>query len=259
MPAPISVITTVYNAERYVAATIESVLAQTRRDFQYVLYDDGSTDGSLAICRDYAARDERILLVPGPHAGSAHALASAHDHAQGPLIGWVDSDDQLEPEALALTAGLLERHPEVGMVYTHHTVMDEGGRVLGLGKRSTIPFDRTRMLVDFMTFHFRLFRRSVYDAIGGVDRTFPCAHDYDFCLRAVERCEVRCLPRPLYRYRARQGSISVDRRLDQIRASERAVRAAMARRGMDRTHELEVELRSTFRLRARGGTGAEPS
>ena len=249
MPQSATIITTVYNAEAYVAQTIESVLAQTRQDFQYVLYDDGSTDHSLDICREYVAKDDRITLVPAVHAGSAKALAGAHDHAGGKLIGWVDSDDMLEPEALELTSALLDRHPQVGMVYTHHNVVDEAGTVLGLGKRSTIPYDKTRMLVDFMAFHFRLFRREVYDRIGGVDRSYPCAHDYDFALRMTEATEVRCLPRPLYRYRMRSGSISMARRLDQIRASERAVRAAMQRRGLDQTHDLDVELRSNFTLR----------
>ena len=65
----------------------------------------------------------------------------------------------------------------------------------------------------------------------------------------TEATEVRCLPRPLYRYRRRDGSISKARRLEQINASERAVRAAMQRRGRDATHELDVELRSNFTLR----------
>lgn len=77
MSVPISLVTTIYNRQSYLAATIESILAQTHRDFEYVLWDDGSTDGSLAIAQHCALKDDRLRVISAPHQGIAPALKSA--------------------------------------------------------------------------------------------------------------------------------------------------------------------------------------
>lgn len=77
MSAPISLVTTVYNRQQYLAATIESILAQTHRDLEYVLWDDGSTDESVAIAQHYAEKDDRLRVIAASHQGIAPALKSA--------------------------------------------------------------------------------------------------------------------------------------------------------------------------------------
>jgi len=104
MAATTSIIMTVYNRERYIGAAIESVLASTYRDFQLLVWDDGSTDRSINIVRDYAKRDERVRVIAAEHQGRAPALKAAHELATGKYIGWVDSDDKLAPLALEETS-----------------------------------------------------------------------------------------------------------------------------------------------------------
>ncbi|HIK56976.1 MAG TPA: glycosyltransferase family 2 protein [Synechococcales cyanobacterium M55_K2018_004] len=92
MAAPISIIMTVYNREQYLSAAIESILAQTRGDFELIIWDDGSTDRSLEIAQHYAQRDPRIQVVAAEHRGHLSALQALSALASGIYIGTVDSD-----------------------------------------------------------------------------------------------------------------------------------------------------------------------
>jgi len=135
------------------------------------------------------------------------------------------------------------------MVYTSYVAMNEAGEVRGLGKRCQIPYSPQRLLVDFMTFHFRLMRRSVFDQVGGVDETIPSAEDYDLCLRLSEVTEIRHVNKPLYLYRVHQDSESQTGRVKQIFASRDAINRALVRRGMADTHELQMRISSQFLIR----------
>ena len=97
--------------------------------------------------------------------GRGQALKEVIAATKGKYLGWVDSDDLLHPQALAETIAVLKSQPEVGMVYTNYLVIDEQGQVRGLGSRCQIPYSPERLLIDFMTFHFRLMRREVYHSV----------------------------------------------------------------------------------------------
>jgi glycosyltransferase involved in cell wall biosynthesis len=239
----ISLITTVYNRQHYLQAAIHSVLAQTHSNFELLIWDDGSNDESLPIAQRFAQQDSRIKVFAAPHQGRALALQAAHEQATGDYLGWVDSDDLLAATALAETATILETHPPIGLVYTDYWRLDAAGSVKGLGQRCQIPYSPDRLLVDFMTFHFRLFRRSAFEQAGGINPTFPAAIDYDLCLRLSEVTEVMHLPRPLYYYRVHHLSISGAHRLTQIEYS----REAMPRHYSG--EDSRITMTSRFRLR----------
>ena len=251
----VSVIMPLYNRERYVAAAVKSVLAQSLHDFELIICDDGSTDSSLAVAREAAGDDPRVRVVAMEHAGLAHTLKRAHERVTTPFIGWLDSDDMLAPQALERTYQLLLRHPAIGVVYTHHVMINDAGQVLGLGQRCAIPFSKERLLVDFMCFHFRLYRRDAYERAGGINTSFVTAQDYDFCLRMSEVTEFACLPEPLYLYRMASDSISHVKRLEQIESSARAIREALVRRGLADKAELRVEIVGKFSIRPKGQGG----
>lgn len=252
LSVPISLIITVYNRERYLAAAIESVLAQTLTDFELLIWDDGSTDGSVEIARTYEAQDGRVRVVVGTHQGLTKTLKSAIAQTQGVYLGWVDSDDLLAPTAIEETAAVMESRLDVGMVYTDYLVIDEHSTVTGLGKRCQIPYSKERLLVDFMTFHFRLIRREVYDAVGGIDLMFTVAPDYDLCLRLSEVTEVVQIKKPLYLYRNHQENVSHTKQFEQIHGTYLAIHRALERRGLAEQLELEVQVQPRFVLRRRG-------
>ena len=251
MPPKVSLLIPAHNRERFVAAAIGSVLNQTFRDFELLVWDDGSTDSTADVAGRAAASDPRVKVVRSPHAGVCLSINSAANLLTGQYFGWVDSDDALAPTALAETVAFLDADANkvVGLVYTDYLTMDEAGHVGGPGSRTKIPYSRDRLLIDFMTFHFRLMRRELFDRAGGMDESMAGAEDYDLCLRLSELTEIRHLARPLYFYRVHRDAFSAQKRLDQIMQSKAAIARALVRRGMDRDFEIDVELVGRFKLR----------
>ena len=121
----ISVILPCYNAERYLNACFESLFAQSMRDFEVIFIDDGSLDGSLAIARRCAGRDDRIRVFAQENQGVSAARNLGLSHARGEWITFVDGDDILPPDALeTLLSGAAE---DVDMVVCPHETFDEAG------------------------------------------------------------------------------------------------------------------------------------
>jgi glycosyltransferase involved in cell wall biosynthesis len=245
-PPSVSIVMPVYNRDRYLEVAISSVLNQTYRDFELLIWDDGSSDRSLDIANHYAQQDARVRVIAAAHQGAAHALKGAYAATKSTYIGQVDSDDALDFRALELTIAVLNSHPKVGMVYTDHWKMNAGGQVEGLGHRCQIPYSPDRLLIDFMTFHFRLLRRSVYEQIGGFREAFESVEDYDLCLRLSEVTEVWHLNQPLYYYRLHPTSVSSTRTIEQVLKSQLAINEALVRRGLSDRYQLRVEVQARF-------------
>jgi glycosyltransferase involved in cell wall biosynthesis len=112
----------VYNRETYLPQALDSILSQTYLHWQLTIWDDGSTDRSPEIARQYAEIDVRIKFISARHTGRQYALRSAIASASQDYdyLAWVDSDDLLCPEKLAATVEILDRQPATGMVYTNH-------------------------------------------------------------------------------------------------------------------------------------------
>ena len=112
----ISVVLPVYNAEAYVREAVESILAQTFTDFELIIINDGSTDGSGAILRELAARDARIVLVERPNDGLVSALNDGIKIARADLIARMDADDVSMPERFALQHARMVQEPELAVL-----------------------------------------------------------------------------------------------------------------------------------------------
>ncbi|MBZ0172520.1 MAG: glycosyltransferase [Phycisphaerales bacterium] len=251
----ISVIVCAHNREKMLDACLRSILTSDHPSFEVIVVDDASTDGALGVARRHEAEDGRVrVFVRERNVGSFANLNLAHRHARGRYIGWVDSDDLILPDCLSACAAELDVHPEVGCVYTDQMVIDEHNRPIGYGRRAKVPYSKERMLLGFMTFHFRLYRRELHERVGGLDESFAAAADYDFCLKLSEVTEFRRLPRPLYLYRRHADTISSGRRAEQIECSARAIRNAMERRGMSETHRLDADPSGRIRLVKLGAT-----
>ena len=152
----VSVVTCVYNAEKYIAATVESVLAQTLGDFEYVIVDDGSRDGSRHILENYARRDTRIRLFSRPNTGISRARNETFERAQADLVAIIDftrwlgfvcvgvvavlvansvmmaAQDRVKEHAVLQTIGYSGRRI-FGLMLSESLVVSLFGGVLGIG------------------------------------------------------------------------------------------------------------------------------
>jgi glycosyltransferase involved in cell wall biosynthesis len=252
MPSLVSLVMTVYNRQDYLALALDSILRQTYPHWHLTIWDDGSSDSSPDLAREYASFDPRIRFISAPHTGRASALRAAIAAGDRPYLAWVDSDDILAPDALAATVAILDAHPQVGMVYTDHSIVDAVGKNLGLGARCQIPYSKERLLIDFMTFHFRLIRREIYNLVGGIDLNFPQAQDYDICLKISEVTEIKHHPQPLYSYRVHPETISQSQKAKQTERAATAVRNALQRRGLSERYQLNIIEGDRFKLEKKG-------
>lgn len=252
MSIKVSLIIPVYNREHLLGKAIESVLAQTYPYFELLVWDDGSSDNSVAIAQHYAQRDRRVRVVAAPHRGIAASHNAAIAQTQGQYIGYLDSDDILDPQALAQTVLILAQ-TEIGVVYTDYIAIDATGQRRQYGTRCQIPYSKEALLTSFMTFHFRLMRRHLFEQVEGMDESLQYSVDYDLCMKLSEVTEFLHLAKPLYYYRSHGGNISHDyqKRYQQIMCSRTAILNAMARRGLQEQYDLDIQIecRAILRLK----------
>ncbi|AFY54529.1 glycosyl transferase [Rivularia sp. PCC 7116] len=244
----ISIVIPVYNREDYLKIAIESVLRQTFNNFELIIWDDGSTDKSVEIASQYAQKDKRVKVIAARHQGQTLSLKGAFSVCSGKYLGWIDSDDIIAPTALAETAKILDNNPQVGLVYTDYLLIDKDSKVLGKGTRCQIPYSKDKLLVDFMTFHFRLMRREVFEKAGGINENSGLAQDYDLCLRLSEITQVNHLKQPLYYHRKHSGNISNNKRVELIYSCQNAIATALQRRGLSDKYDIKVEIIGKYYL-----------
>ena len=121
----VSVVSSVYNGEPYLDRAIPGILSQTYTDFEFILVDDGSSDGTLAELRKLEARDPRVRVFTPGRLGAAAAYNYGVAQARGEYIARQDFDDRSYPDRLRLQVALLDARPEVGMVGGHYVLVDE--------------------------------------------------------------------------------------------------------------------------------------
>jgi len=234
----ISVLSVAYNAERYIGEMINSVLSQTFRDFEFILYDDASTDRTLEIARSF--KDPRITILSGTtNRGQSGCIPELVDALSGEYTGWVDADDMLRVHTLEATNWVLDQYPQYGLVYTDHFEMDEQSKITHVGQRSKYPYSKDNLLRHFMAFHFRLFRHELYAKIEPLNPAHRVAQDFEFCIKLSEITDFIHLPMPLYQYRAHTASLSNQKYREQSEVCLTLIKDALIRRG---DHQTQVEL-----------------
>jgi hypothetical protein len=204
MTPRVSVVIPVYNLGAFLPAAVDSVLAQTERDLEIVIIDDGSTDpGTIRAVDRYMGAD-RIRVLRTPNRGVAHARNEAITAASGGYILPLDADDILAPRFLERTVPVLDREREIGFVYTAVRVFGEYE-----AEWKAEPFDIRTLLARNVVGHATaLFRKQVWDRVGGYDPAFREGfEDWDFWIRvAAAGWPGRALGEPLVSYRKRPGS-----------------------------------------------------
>jgi len=232
----ISVVMPVYNGETFLKPAVDSILAQTERDFEFLIIDDGSTDGSHAILQAYADQDHRVRLHLRNHEGLVPALNFGIAEARAPYLARMDADDIALPTRFARQLEVLEADPGIGALGTHVEGIDVAGRPL---RPFTPPVDHdsldTRHLTrgDPRLWHPSVMMRTeILRDLGGYSADFPYTEDLDLWLRIAEVARLAVVPEVLLRYRLHLASVSVTKRDQQIRSARAALLAAHTRRGL---------------------------
>ena len=204
----VSIITPSFNQGQFIEETIRSVLLQGYPNLEYIIMDAGSTDGTLDILRRYS---DQITWVSEPDRGQSDGFNKGLQRANGDIIGWLNSDDLLEPGAIVKTARHFQTHPESHVAYGDCNIIDEQGQIRENKKGS---YTRQK-LVEFwrewyhgLYYSSTFYRREVFDKVGGLDVNLHMAMDYDFLLRVGEFFEFEYIPATLSRFRVHNQSKS---------------------------------------------------
>jgi glycosyltransferase involved in cell wall biosynthesis len=209
----ISVAMSVYNGERFLAAAIESILAQTMGDFELLLLDDGSRDGSADIIRAYAARDPRIRPILRENRGLIASLNEMLGVARAPIIARMDADDIALPERFARQMAFLEAHPDHGVVGAQTVDIDQNGQPWPHAT-ATLPTSHEALLQaiaqgqPLICHPVAMMRRDVVLGVGGYHAAFHHCEDLDLWLRLASVTKLCSLPEPLIRYRHYDQQVS---------------------------------------------------
>lgn len=209
----ISVAMSVYNGEPYLAEAVESVLAQTFTDFEFLILDDGSTDESRDTVSRLGARDSRIRPIFRENRGLIASLNQLLAEARAPLIARMDADDVCMPQRFERQVAFLAAHPDHGVVGSWSQDIDEHGRLLRCDGVDH-PVSHEAMLASIETGGSLLchpavmFRAEVVRAAGGYRAAFRHCEDLDLWLRLATRTRIANIPERLLRYRRSDSQVS---------------------------------------------------
>lgn len=251
MAPVVSVLMPVYQAAPYVVAAVESILAQSLRELELVIVDDGSTDGTGELCAAIAARDPRVVLVRASHEGIVAALNRGLALARGRYLARMDGDDVALPERLAAQLRHLDAHPDVVALGTAVEVIDPEGRPLGPIVHPTTHEEIERELLrghGSINHPSVVMRTDAVRAVGGYRSAFEYVEDQDLFLRLGERGRLANLAAPLLHHREHLGSVCKNRQGEQRLLLRKLVEETHARRGLVLPDDIDARIPSLVRL-----------
>lgn len=219
MAVIVSVIMPLHNAAAYVGEAVRSILGQTFEDFELIVVDDASTDGSGEVVQ--GINDSRVRLIRSEvqlNAAGARNLGVAE--AGGEYVAFLDADDIAFPERLAVQVAFLREHPEVGVLGTQVVMMDQDGAFVsdGVGARPSSQIPSLLLFANWLALSSVMVRRALLIPFRP---EFAPAEDYDLWARLAGKATVHILPQTLTRYRVNPNGVSV-------REPERMLKAVAA-------------------------------
>jgi hypothetical protein len=230
----VSVVIPAFNAEQFLRPALDSVLTQDYDDFDVIVVNDGSTDGTAAILDEYAAADQRVRVMPQPNQGAAAANNLAIHATDAELIARMDTDDISLPGRLRRLVEYLDGHQQAAAVGTGAILIDGEGRQLARRIDRTKP---SRLTADAKVGRRNpvmnptvMFRRQSWLDAGGERACFIRSHDFDLWVRMAAIAELHSLPECLLLYRIHDGNVSYKTVERQALCGLAATRSAELRR-----------------------------
>jgi glycosyltransferase involved in cell wall biosynthesis len=206
-----TVIIPTYNRENFIKDTIESVFAQTYKNWELIIIDDGSNDNTQSIVKSF--KDERIRYIWQKNSGLNAARNTGIKNSRGEYISFLDSDDIWEPEKLAKQVEILDKKPDIGLVYCGTSLIDEKNNYIG---KKPLITHRGYVLDKLVMYNFLyngscvLFRKSCLAKVGFCDETVVRMTDWEFYLRFSIYFKFWGIDKYLLKYRIHQKAMSCD-------------------------------------------------
>ncbi|MFP4579871.1 MAG: glycosyltransferase family 2 protein [Candidatus Sumerlaeia bacterium] len=212
--ALISIILPTFNGSRYLQDSIDSCLAQTWKNIELIIVDDGSTNPHTAAILD-AQSDPRIRIVRQPeNRGLPKALNAGFRESRGDMLTWTSDDNLYRPDALERMAEEIEK-TNCDFVYAAASAIDEKGKIVG----AMIPKPPDQLAIDNCVGGCFLYTRRVYETIGDYDPGMVLTEDYDYWIRVYRRFAMCCMDEDLYLYRYHPENLTAlhgKRRIDEM-------------------------------------------
>jgi len=232
----ISVLLPVYNAEKYIKQTVESILNQSFTDFEFIIIDDGSSDRSLEILQNYAEQDKRIRLISRENKGLVETISEGLDLALGKYIARIDHDDIATPERLAIEYEFLQNNPDVVCVGSDFELIDYKGRRIGLAEppKGSIAIERSLLAgaCPIANPSTMVLKSAIY-SVGGYNKndTFP-ADDYALWIDLLDVGKIENLSSILLQYRIHASSVTQTSNTTMTMKTKEICEAACRQRGI---------------------------
>lgn len=192
----VSIITITLNSARFIASTVESVLNQSFRDFEYIIFDGGSADDTLNIVRSFG--DSRIRVICGKDSGISNALNQALAQTSGEIVGIIHSDDMYISDAVEAAVTALNRESKGWCYGELDYIADDGSFLYRVG----IPYSFEKFSRYMILNHPTMFvRKSLYSELGFFREDLRYAMDYELGLRLSRKEEPLFIPKVLARMR----------------------------------------------------------
>ena len=232
----ITVYITNYNYEKYIRASIESVLNQTLQDFELIIIDDGSTDDSKSIIEGY--RDHaHISIIYQQNKGLNITNNVAMRAAKGKYIMRLDADDFLKPNALEVMVNVLEEDHALGLVFPNYYYVDREGNITGEEKRHN--FEKEVSLYDQPAHGAcTMIRLDFLKKLGGYNESFTCQDGYDLWIKFITHHKVVNVDQPLFSYRRHGENLTTNE--EKILSTRRMIKEAFIREQGTVLHSLAV-------------------
>lgn len=212
----VSVILPVYNGERFVRESIESVLGQTFTDFELIIINDGSTDGTGEILNSFT--DPRIVLIERENRGLVDTLNEGLSFAHGEYVARIDADDVMLPERLAKQVAYLDEHPKVAVLGGWAEIINGAGEVIGSYKYPPTGKGGLRAYIlkhNPLIHPTVMYRRDAILRVGGY-RQYRHIEDYELWTRVLAKYRGANLPEIIIKYRVHGGSITSKHRYQML-------------------------------------------
>lgn len=210
----------VHNGERHLRPTLDSILAQTFHDFEFVIVNDGSTDGTQNILEEYRKRDSRIRVhfLESQCPGQAQPANVGVRISRGEFVARTDADDVSAPERLEMQLAFLEAHPDVSCVAAFSFLKyDDGARVDTWSAPESHALLKWRLCFGNVFAHSSvMFRRRAFEEIGGYNEERHYSEDYDLWCRLSRNSRLACLQRPLVTLNRHGASVTFRHRQVQL-------------------------------------------